>query len=402
MKDPLHQLSLVVAVLGLLILLPDAPARRRDPAWNALVAVFALSAASFLISLTPVWTALDHALGTVSVAVPLAQGCVVALLACQGVVFTYWGSPPDHARRTARLWLLAGLAVVVGLFTLFDLLTPSQQRPADFTVYYVHDQVYAAYLTLYITAYTLGELILARGCWTLGRRSPRTPVRTGLIMVAIGAVITLGYSAVRIANVTAATLFDTTLAARWEDIAWICGDLGSILTLAGWLIPTLTDRAQRIRYRIRLRRIHAQLHPLWQALHDAAPEITLEADSSDRAQRRITFRLYRRVVEIHDGRLLLRPYLDAAVRQTSTAHHRAEGLRGDNLLAAVTADQILAALTARAASNAPPPGALADFADTDRTSSGHPMEDIRALLAVARHIPPTPTRQPEPERIHAP
>lgn len=97
MKDLLHPISLVVATLGFLCLLRDVPTRRRDPASTALAAVFLLSGLSFLFSITPMWNYLDRVLGTVNLSVPLAQGCVVALLACQQVVLTYWGSPPDVA-----------------------------------------------------------------------------------------------------------------------------------------------------------------------------------------------------------------------------------------------------------------------------------------------------------------
>lgn len=99
MKDLLHPISLVVATLGFLCLLRDVPTRRRDPASTALAAVFLLSGLSFLFSITPMWNYLDRVLATVNLSVPLAQGCVVALLACQQVVLTYWGSPPDVARR---------------------------------------------------------------------------------------------------------------------------------------------------------------------------------------------------------------------------------------------------------------------------------------------------------------
>ncbi|CAM5256719.1 hypothetical protein SALBM311S_03561 [Streptomyces alboniger] len=104
MKDLLHPISLVVAILGFLCLLRDIPTRRRDPATMALASVFLLSGLSFLFSITPMWNYLDRVLGTVNLSVPLAQGCVIALIACQQVVLTYWGSPPDIARRRARTW----------------------------------------------------------------------------------------------------------------------------------------------------------------------------------------------------------------------------------------------------------------------------------------------------------
>ncbi len=402
MKDLLHPISLVVAILGFLCLLRDLPARRRDPASTALAAVFLLSGLSFLFSITPIWQHLDRVLGTVNLSVPLAHGCVVGLLVCQQVVLTYWGSPSDVARRRARAWLGVGLAVIAGLLVLFALLTPSAPRPIDFTLYYAHDDVYAAYLTLYVTAYTLGELFLARACWRFARRSTHTSVRVGLSVVALGAVVTLGYSAVRIGNVIAGT-FGASLHA-WEGFAWTCGDVGAMLTLVGWLVPTLSDQARSIQYRIKQHRSYHRLRPLWLAFYSEAPEIALPIDRADPDQRRrfrgIAIKLYRRAVEIGDGRFVIRPYLDVGVRETSEAHHRARGLHGDELNAAVTADQIRAGIAARADGARPDTDRLTDFADVERQAS-RPMDDIEALLAVARHLPTETARTPHPERATA-
>ncbi|MFJ4007375.1 MAB_1171c family putative transporter [Streptomyces sp. NPDC090023] len=402
MKDLLHPISLVVATLGFLCLLRDVPTRRRDAASTALAAVFLLSGLSFLFSITSMWNYLDRALGTVNISVPLAQGCVVTLLACQQVVLTSWGSPPEAASRRSRRWLGAGFSVIAGLLVLFALLTPSAPHPIDFTLYYAHDDWYAAYLTLYVTAYTVGELLLARACWRLARRSARGSVRVGLRIVALGATVTLGYSAVRIGNVIAGA-FNTSLA-DWESFAWACGDIGAMLTLIGWLVPTISDQAQNIRYRIKQYRSYHGLHPLWQAVYSEAPEIQLPihrvAPEQRRRFRRISIRLYRRAIEIRDGRFVIRPYLDAAVRDASTAHHRARGLRGHELLAAVTADQILAGIAARAEGTRPEPDQLTEFADSERHTSW-PMDDIDALRDVARHLTKRPARVPYLERVFA-
>jgi len=401
-KDLLHPISLVVATLGFFCLLRDVPTRRRDPASAALAAVFLLSGLSFLFSITPMWNYLDRVLGTVNLSVPLAQGCVVALLACQQVVLTYWGSPSEVARRRSRRWLGGGLAVIAGLLVLFALLTPSAPHPIDFTLYYAHDDWYAAYLTLYVTAYTIGEIFLARACWRLARRSARRSVRVGLCIVALGATVTLGYSAVRIGDVVASA-FGTSLA-EWEGFAWTCGDVGAMLTLIGWLVPTISDQGQSVRYRIKQYRSYYGLRPLWLAFYSEAPEIELPLDRVDPAQRRrfrrISIRLYRRAVEIRDGRFVIRQYLDASTREASEARHRARGLHGHELSAAVTADQILAGIAARAAGARPEPDQLTDFADSKRQTT-RPMDDIEALLDVARHLPRQPACSPHLERVSA-
>jgi len=71
--------------------------------------------------------------------------------------------------------------------------------------------------------------------------------------------------------------------------------------------------------RRRVARRHRQLHPLWNALYRAMPEIAL--NPPNRPERIFGFRavdarrrLYRRVIEINDGLHQLQPYIEPTVR----------------------------------------------------------------------------------------
>ncbi|MDF3303253.1 DUF6545 domain-containing protein, partial [Streptomyces tropicalis] len=96
--------------------------------------------------------------------------------------------------------------------------------------------------------------------------------------------------------------------------------------------------------------------------------------------RSVNFPLLRRSTEIRHGQKLLRRYLDPAVLTESEARRGREGLRGADLAAAVTADQIGAAL-ARLAEDAPVDTPV-DYAD-----SGLPLpsyeEELHHLERVA-------------------
>lgn len=383
MKDILHPISLAAATLGLLFLLRDLRTSRRDPALVALAAVFLLSACSFVFAITPIWRHVDAFFGTTNLAVPLSMSCVIALLVCQQIVLGHWARPAAPTRD--RVWLAAGAAVITGLVTLYLCLTPAVQRPTDFSLYYAHDPFYAAYMTLYVTAYTVGEILLARACWRLANQTSQRWVTSGLRVVALGAVVTLGYSAVRIGGVIAAP-FGVTLAA-WEGFAWTCGDAGAMITLLGWFLPTIAGQLHRAATRARMYRQHRQLRPLWLALYQVDPTIKLQPEPSSligrlRA-RPISFRLYRRAVEIRDGQISIRPYLDAAVRERSERGHTAAGRSGNELHAAVTADQIRAALHAQAHDAIPP--RPTEYADTQIEAPAS-LEDVDILLAIARHF----------------
>lgn len=63
---------------------------------------------------------------------------------------------------------------------------------------------------------------------------------------------------------------------------------------------------------LRAYRSYRALEPLWSALHSELPEIALTLSGPDRRipLRHAEFALYRRIIEIRDGQLALRPYAD--------------------------------------------------------------------------------------------
>ncbi|MFE4368390.1 MAB_1171c family putative transporter [Streptomyces sp. NPDC056835] len=385
MKEVLHPISLTFAVLGLALLLLRARSFRGDPALAALAAVFALSGASFAVSFAPVWTRVDRALDVPNASALIAHICVITMIGCQQVILACWG-PPERARRTILVCGAACAAVIVALVVLFANLTPSASRPVGFTAYFVHTDVYRAYLTLYIVAYAVGEVWLARTCWRHARRTSSVWVARGLYTVAAGSVITLGYSGIRIGGVVAS------LAGGHLDdldaIAWICGDLGAAVVLLGWLVPTLALTTVRVRTRLRERDQYRQLGPLWEALHSQAPGISLDTPPSHDGLRDLGvdlgWHLYRRAVEIRDGQRILRPHLSPAARSDAETRHRAAGLTGQDLTLAVTADQIRHALDAMASGRSPQTDP-ADYAEI-HGATGTPDDNLRALLRIAKHF----------------
>ncbi|MFE7115131.1 MAB_1171c family putative transporter [Streptomyces sp. NPDC057654] len=385
MKHVLHPLALAASLLGFLVLLRDLRANRRDPALAALAAVFLLTAASFALSLIPMHRSQPGYFGASDLSGPPAQGCVIALLVCQQIVLGYWGGPVPAARRHARAWIAAGTAVLAGLSLLYLFLTPAGGQSADFFQYYARDAFYDAYLALYVTPYVTGELLLARACWRLARRTTQPWVGRGLRLVAVGAVVTLGYSAIRLGDIIAPP-FGTTLD-RWEGAAWTCGDVGAMLTLLGWFLPAIAHGTSRTVTRARMHLQYRRLRPLWLAFYQADPAIALQPARTTLTAhlrvRKIYFHLYRRAVEIRDGQINTRPYLDAATRARAERHHVAAGRTGRDLHAAVTADQIHAALHAQAHNTVPQH--RAEYADT-HIATHAPVDDLNVLLAIARHF----------------
>ncbi|MFG2382853.1 MAB_1171c family putative transporter [Streptomyces avermitilis] len=388
MKDILHPLCLIIAGSGFMFLLRDLRKDRRDPALVALTFTYFFSALSYAISLTPVWLRIDGTLGVTNIAVPLAHGCVILVLALQAVVLANWSMAPADVRRRTRFLLASAVTVIGGLAVLFALLTPTTQRPVDFSLYYAHDPFFQSYLTLYIGTYTMAEVYLARMCWKHARDAANPWIARGLRLISIGAVITLGYSAVRISSILGAAFGFSVK--ELEPYAWICGDIGATLTQIGYFLPTLTSGTKSARVWGTEHLQHWRLRRLWQALYEAEPSIALMPPASQGAAflrlRSVRFLLYRRTVEIRDGQIELRPYLDPAARKEVERRRRAEGLQGPALAAAITADQIRHALARKHHGPVSEPAAYADAALSTLTTD----QELHHLVRVAAYFTPPP------------
>ncbi|AXK35857.1 hypothetical protein DVA86_27775 [Streptomyces armeniacus] len=396
----LHPLCFALTTVGFVLLLWPPRRLRTDPALAALCATWGFSALSFAVSLEPVWKALDAALGRPSTGAQIAYGSVVALMACQLVTLAYWSLPREAARARARLSLAAAAMLIATLTVLFFQLTPRSSTPQGFTSAYAHTGTYQAYLTLYNLAYAGGEILLAVGCISVARRTGQVWVARGLRLAAVGAVLTLGYSSVRLAVVLAA-LGDRRLPAGAESAAWICADGGTVLVLAGWFVPTLAHVvAPQVRAWARAHRDFRRLGPLWSDLCAAVPTIALAPARTAAAEtlrlRGISWHLYRRTTEIRDGQWALRHYLEASVRREAEHHRQAAGLTGQELAAAVTADQLRHAV--RAFTHHQATGHLTEYADAPfRETTRTPDDEVTALLRIADHYTAAAPKWETPE-----
>ncbi|MFJ9522346.1 MAB_1171c family putative transporter [Kitasatospora sp. NPDC101801] len=93
---------------------------------------------------------------------------------------------------------------------------------------------------------------------------------------------------------------------------------------------------------------YRRIGPLWAALHRAVPEIALctpAARLRPAFPRGAEFALYRRIIEIHDGQLALRPYVHPGVHTWAVATAGRPGA-GGNAAARAEAACIAAALAA--------------------------------------------------------
>ena len=139
----------------------------------------------------------------------------------------------------------------------------------------------------------------------------------GLRCVGLGAAFGLAYVAVKVIFLLL-VMAGTPGPPELESIlARSAAAAAGILVVVGATWPAIGPRVAAARSGVAAYIRHRRLYPLWAALYRVEPGIALDpVDSALADALRVGqpgFRLYRRVIEIQDGRLALRPYLDAEV-----------------------------------------------------------------------------------------
>jgi len=162
-----------------------------------------------------------------------------------------------------------------------------------------------------------------------------------------------------------------------------------VKTAAGassWLADHLAEAGRglaRLFRQVWLWSAYWRLYPLWDVLRQVVPEIELPAEPEMRWN--IRYRLHRRVIEIRDAQLVLRPYEEAEVTELAAAAAKSAELPPDTAAAVVEAAAIISSLRSRRRSSLP-----GDDAISRERATAVPRNDIRAeaaaLILVCRAI----------------
>jgi hypothetical protein len=347
----------------------------RNPGLLILCVNFALLGGAFTVSIPEVSADLDALLGIPNVAAFLVHMSVVLYSFTVQLMLLFWAHPPARAWARARRRLPVLVFVLGAMATLF-VVAGSAERYRDFLLDNAGRPVLTTYILFYVTTLTVALVVTAHMSWQYAKIAGRPWLRRGLRLNAVGSVIGLGYCAARAADVAGAWLGAN--AAAWEFLVPVCAGTGALLIACGLTLPAWGPRLSVLGRGIREYRAYQRLHPLWMALYRAAPSIALHPPASRLADRLVVrdldLRLYRRVIEIHDGRLALRPWLDRDAEATAEQRGRAAGLTGDDLRAAVEAGTLAAALRAKDAGR---PTASATGTGMD----GHGRNDLPSEVA---------------------
>jgi hypothetical protein len=321
----------------------------RDPhnlALRALFATLVCIAASVTLAGRPVMILLDGAVGRPNLTILAAQVSCVLFSANAQRLLLYWSYPPAVARRLARRLLVPLLVLTLAAMVTLFLLAPLEETAPSLAQRYARYPYVTPYLLVYLSACIVGEVAIMR----LGIRYARMPIRPwlrrGLRLVVAGAAAGLGFCLCKLAYVLGIWLGVELRPV--EAVTPLLAGLFVLLLMVGLTLPGWGPRLSTAARLAGSYRAYRRLAPLWWALYRAEPQIALVPPSVYREWTiaDLGFRLYRRVIEIRDGRLALRPFLsaDTAARAASTG--RAVGWQGARLDTFVEAVVLSAALRA--------------------------------------------------------
>lgn len=393
MNDTLYPLAALFAWVVVLSRAKQVPAMRNHPARLATWSLYLFFALIFTVGWEVVWNRLDSWTGLPESNTLIAMCLVVCYSASALVLLQVWSYPPNRARRRVKSTIIAAAVVLIAMIVLFLRSAAAHHQQQAFKAWYGGSVEYEVYLLIYLLTYTAAEIELIRLCRRYAKLTTRSWLRTGLITTAIGAAIGLLYALMRVADIIAARAgVDIS---GLENVAEVGAGLGALLVMIGLTLHTWGPRISVPGRRARRLIAYARLRPLWARFYELDPSIAFDDPRSSssagalgraRAATRVLkdpeYHAGRRVVEIRDGILTLRPYQDPGFAQRARVYYGHHGLVGDDLDAAVTAAGIHAALDAREA--APP------LDQTDSSAAGNVPADLDSemawLLKVTEHF----------------
>jgi len=234
-----------------------------------------------------------------------------------------------------------------------------------FTGLYRSQPTLAVY-TLVYTSY-LGSAVVDLAALALRSvRGARAWLRLGMILMTAGCLLFAGYLIEKVVGVvgelvngsTAEPFCPSAFATVGCTFAIAMPAFAALLVILGTTVPTLGPRLEHLTRGLWHRRSLRRLRPLWEILHEVLPDtgLTTPDDAlSPSLTGEASERLYRRVITIRDGLLVLQPYRDPADTRQHRDQAGSAGLTNQRRAAAVEAADIRAALHRRRQGMTPHP-----------------------------------------------
>ena len=226
-------------------------------------------------------------------------------------------APPDarqsapRRRRLRQIGLAA--AVQAGSVCLFLAAGPTVDQRRQL-VLAAHGSALAAYNAVFALYGCWCLLVLVRALARHTRATAPGLLRTGLRLMTLAAAFGAAWTLWALKDV--ATDVAHGRQGLGEDlVSVVLGGVTALLATGGATASLWGDRLAALPRWLRTRRTYRRLEPLWAELHGLLPEIALAPSGAMRLRspQQAEFALYRRVIEIRDGHMALRPYREAGL-----------------------------------------------------------------------------------------
>ncbi|MDG4830872.1 hypothetical protein O7627_16365 [Solwaraspora sp. WMMD1047] len=321
---------------------------RQDPAnrvLRAMVYAFCSFAVAITLAVPPIARTVDQLTGLPNLARILSHGGVMSIAAHAELLLLFLAMPAERAAPRARLRLWASTAAF-GVLAALWLTTLPMDPPVDLDIHDGDSPTVAVYMTIYLAVFVAYCADIARLCWRFARVSPRSWLRLGLRVTATGATFALVYCTSKACYLAAYRLGYQPVGE--PEINSVLVTISALLMLVGMTVPTWGPRADAAAGWLARLRAWRRLGPLWRAVVAVQPHLVLDerAHRWPVALRDLDYALHRRITEIRDGRLALRPYIDERIGPVAAGLAAAAGLAPDRRMPVVEAALLAAGVRA--------------------------------------------------------
>ncbi|MFI1519071.1 MAB_1171c family putative transporter [Kitasatospora cineracea] len=369
---------------------------RRDPSFGLLVVALAIAspATAFLLASPLLYRGIGHLTGVGNLATLFVYLGIVGFSAAAVVLALVWTPPEERAgalmwaplddrlRQRVRRRTAVFAALVPVLAVLFLAGGPYRpETPLTFDTTFAPRTATALFLALYQGLFAYALIDIGRVCLGHAARLPEGWLRRGIRLIALGALTACGYVLCKIAAIALAHA--GVGGTEWLSTALgpAFAALGAIGITCGFAGPAGAAWAVR-------RRDFRALRPLWDLVYRADRRLALEGPPSPAwrerlALRDLEWRTTRRGLEIRDGQLTLRPFVDPA------AVHAAQRLAGRASLAPSHRDALVVAAAMRSAVTALAAGTVPRPREEQPALPGldtAPAEERAHLVLVASYL----------------
>ena len=359
------------AILAITSLIYTIPRYRRDPARRALLGLTGFLVLVFLADTPAIYVDLDALVGVPNLAKLVVHGGVISVCLSWQSMLSHWVHPPALASRSVRRWTAGYLLTFVLMAWLFLTAPVHQVEATNFTAVYGGVPRIGVYTAVYLTYIALTLIDIIGMSRRFARSTVRPFLRYGLTFQVVGAIFGAIYVAEKALYVLSISAHHPLPPpAVQTNLSPLLTGPSGILVLTGLALPSAGPVVATFRR-------YRQLYPLWHLVTQATPEVVLPSS----APWGLEYRLLRRIGEIRDGQLALRPWLAQDVADTAVAAARRAGLDDDHAAAIVEAALLLAAAHAKAHDRRPERAAIV----TPR-GSANMADETTWLLAVAHAL----------------